>query len=1230
MREIVDNNQDELQTSVNFTNETLVDEIMLLMGYNKKRIRGIHRIYGQDIDWTVQVGDNKRFVIDTVAYGTPINDDDISFVVKYCHDNEYPFGFITDGDKLMIVSGNLEDEQPILKQSVLEDPDTAQKLLEFYDYKNYDSTKITDYYMQFQFTLEKLKECLADKGARQALYETAEQYANCKPSERNRQIIKKYIDESLDGKVDNSDDSLDFDISEAEKQLQAEKSELEHKVSELQAMLTDAKSKIDLDATTRSEMQVEIDEKVKQLENLNSVLDDLHKRLQQTEQERDSLEKVRDELSEKCKTLEDDAQSMEDSYKQLSEKCAQYEAEIQQLKDECASKVDQLSKNGLDADEQSEVAEDSIDDADVEKYDEQSELSDLGDQKIYCDDAKAELETLKAEHENEIKAIKDEYESRIVDLENKLQETKQKLTAAQDAVDSMAKENSIDHQDLSNATSGGIAVQAGRLVVDDGLDVETLKEKLQAANIEINRLNEACEGSKQTILRLTEEKVELKNEIDKLTEEMNKASNDEDKLEQVPEVAEEKEDKQLTLEKPSEDREETLDHSLIAEKDEKIHQLENELAETKQKLLAVQTELNALRESYTLKTDDLKLEIGGDNADLMKSLLAENSQLKNQIKIMTDSGNLSSQADAFALEVEKYRTQISDLNNKVQKLEVELNQKNVMIDDLKEKLVAKGSKEQVQNMELLDSIEDDPSLERTYVAAIDGNLYQERDIRRFVGICIEELYKTAAVQLMPILYDSNNFIIREVRDNGDCDFTLGTKRFVIDIQNDTEDSIIAKVVQLYKAYPDRIFYCKKIGTLEANFKDLYADHSKISEAEELVDDTNTIQDHTDSIENRSGEVVDASDEISRDNRNLDDNSNEQDGESYGYDDGAYGNERVIGYAYFGIRGTEQLLDYNYASCRSMVYLYAATNNRYYKIDNEQLETQLITAVQQLIAACPIQNIEEAIKNYKNIEDFGGILEHAQPVNKGKLKLPMTRMVISHLNSMRDLIRVLTTIADIFGYAEEDVTLMYEISYYEQDVDIQGCLADANIETPSNIDFDDSQDDEFIEKRIDGGIVDNTILSRNSLEIQNRLFRGLTRVITDDMNSEIVEDSQFENAISKMLNRAVQNRRVIDPKVIGPVVGTNRQILSTNKNDVTDKYVQVKAGNQIYYVQRLDPVPQIYAFIRLQQVLFGNKQIMFHVNISKNALDFYRDQFVTSNPSLDIVVKTIVAYIETRL
>lgn len=42
---------------------------------------------------------------------------------------------------------------------------------------------------------------------------------------------------------------------------------------------------------------------------------------------------------------------------------------------------------------------------------------------------------------------------------------------------------------------------------------------------------------------------------------------------------------------------------------------------------------------------------------------------------------------------------------------------------------------------------------------------------------------------------------------------------------------------------------------------------------------------------------------------------------------------VDGYAYFGIRGTEQLLTYQYAQCVSIAAIYTATNNRYYTVDD---------------------------------------------------------------------------------------------------------------------------------------------------------------------------------------------------------------------------------------------------------------------------------------------------------
>ena len=74
------------------------------------------------------------------------------------------------------------------------------------------------------------------------------------------------MDTALDGKQ--ADAELEFEASEEEKRLTAEKAELEAQIDDLNKQLVDAKSKIDTDATTRSELQVELDEKIKELDRV--------------------------------------------------------------------------------------------------------------------------------------------------------------------------------------------------------------------------------------------------------------------------------------------------------------------------------------------------------------------------------------------------------------------------------------------------------------------------------------------------------------------------------------------------------------------------------------------------------------------------------------------------------------------------------------------------------------------------------------------------------------------------------------------------------------------------------------------------------------------------------------------------------------------------------------------------------------------------------------------------
>lgn len=1203
MREIVDNNQEELQNNINVTNELLVDEIMLLMGYNKKRIRGIHRIYSDDIDWKVTIGDNKRFVIDTVAYGVEITDDDINTAAQYCAENEFPFGFITNGDDIVIVSGCKDDEQPILRSQVFENPEDAAKILEMYDYKSYDSTKIKDYYMQFQFTMDKLKERLSHEDARQAMYDTAENFAECKPSERNKNIIKKFMDTALDGKQ--ADAELEFEASEEEKRLTAEKAELEAQIEDLNKQLVDAKSKIDTDATTRSELQVELDEKIKELNKVQQTLEVKQDELNTLQKNIDAMQETVNNKQDEIDRIREEAQAEQESLQAEKQEALE---RVQNLEE----KVEELTKQLEDAEKQKEEQT-------INSEEQASDSREPENIEVYADEAKLKLLEIESQHEQEVNALNQQ----IADLKTALSDTKTDLAAARAMLDKkeIVINNSEDDKsenlvgDDGNLHMKGLVdghqvnVEAHALMVNSSKDVEELNQELATKQAALDTLQQQFEESKNVIIELTNDKVTLQAQVDALTDKVENLQKTVGQTEQVDSSEEQSAESNEKADNADSDEVKALNEKLV-ERDRQIEDLTQQLAMAQEKLGMIQMELAAIKKSHTIKTDEVKLEIGGDSEKVIQDLVQENQQLKTQIRIMTDSGNLTAQADSFAIEVEKYRSQINELHVKIQALEVEINQKNIKIEELEDKLVRKGSKKQVEAMDLLDSIEDDPQQERTYVAVIDDNLFQERNIKRFIGICIEELYKTAAVSLMPILYDSNNFHVREVRNGENCDFTLGVKRYALDISDDTEDSLMQKAVSMYKAYPDRIFYCKKIGTVKVQFDDMYhSDKSANSDDAMSLESDHTADENSNGVE-------------TRENVNVENSDNGNNVDSTGM---------VDGYAYFGIRGTEQLLNYQYAQCISIAAIYTATNNRYYTVDDQSLASQIISQVQALIAACQSNMIEAGLKNYKALGTLDGLLEPMTMSNKGLPKMPMTKTVISNVNSMEDVNKVLVAVADAFGYDEQLVQIMYKIKYVDGDENIQGCLGSIDDIIEDNvIDYPGDSVGNFFEKRIDGGITDNTILSRNSLEIQSKIFRGLTKVINEDINNEIVQDDQFADVVQQMFRHGLANRKKIDPRMFGQVVGTDRMAVSTNKADVLDKYVTVRAGNQVYYVSRPEPVLLIYELIRMQTALYGNKQITFCVNISEDAFKFYRDEFRTNQPQLDMLVKTIVNYVETRM
>ena len=139
-------------------------------------------------------------------------------------------------------------------------------------------------------------------------------------------------------------------------------------------------------------------------------------------------------------------------------------------------------------------------------------------------------------------------------------------------------------------------MQANEIVVKDDSELADVKRELAEKEIRLIDTQNQLEDSKGVIARLTNEKIKLQEELDKYAGE----------IQNKP---------RLSLRKPSKDQNQ-----------QEIERLKRELEEVKN--------------SHTIKTSEVQLEIAGDSNKAMKDLILENNRLRNQIQIMMDSDSL--------------------------------------------------------------------------------------------------------------------------------------------------------------------------------------------------------------------------------------------------------------------------------------------------------------------------------------------------------------------------------------------------------------------------------------------------------------------------------------------------------------------------------------------------------------------------------------------------------------
>lgn len=220
-----------------------------------------------------------------------------------------------------------------------------------------------------------------------------------------------------------------------------------------------------------------------------------------------------------------------------------------------------------------------------------------------------------------------------------------------------------------------------------------------------------------------------------------------------------------------------------------------------------QTEIRAEQEQIGKDfKDELELKLNKSEEKIV--------QLQKEIEDIKNVGTAvgvgqGGQSDAeFRNQIAKLHRENTEKDDKILKLAKE-------IKELTDKKENKGKDNKKYATELIDTIEDEDDIPRAYVGVINKQLFQEESLKKYVGICLEKLYDIEGFNIMPILFDGDIFKITDKNITGaDSDFMINTKRYWIDIQEETEESILSKLKTLFNRYESVVYEYKTIGKIE--------------------------------------------------------------------------------------------------------------------------------------------------------------------------------------------------------------------------------------------------------------------------------------------------------------------------------------------------------------------------------------------------------------------------------
>jgi hypothetical protein len=516
LRTTIEVNKEDMKGDKDLTNDLVVEDFLVILGYNRKRDKQVRKVSDAEVDWTI-IKENLQSMAFKV-YPININIDEIEpkeidRAAEYCNQKDLNVLVVTNGSMIKIFRTNLatvkgyEDVCKINLIAPVSDNDAM--VLDAISKEKFNLVKLEEVSKASAISTEKILKVLGDNKSELntfVLKLLGMGNADEKQSEKSLNILSELLISSniTDTSVPNNpgldDNSSENSSAEKLTELETKLTETESKNTELQTKVTELETKL---AESESKL----------IESENRGAEENSEKLAEMESKNTELQNKVTEMESKNTELQNKVTELENQSTELQTKIAEFKnqnTELETLRTEKESLITQLNESRGNTDEVESLKNQ------LNEY--QGKNVDLENQIKELTDKNAELQKTVSDIENNQTTSSEELDK----LNKELSDIRETNTDLEDKNKSLSEQLESEKQDKEALET----------------KYDTLNAKVAELEAENNKLK--SEVSSVDTEALEKERAELKNQLDTLKTEKETLENENKSLkEEVEHLKEE-------------------------------------------------------------------------------------------------------------------------------------------------------------------------------------------------------------------------------------------------------------------------------------------------------------------------------------------------------------------------------------------------------------------------------------------------------------------------------------------------------------------------------------------------------------------------------------------------------------------------------------------------------------------------------------------------------------------